>query len=389
MHAATPLQRQLTACMQDDAEKMRKASMEQYSDLKQRIFNFTSILVTAGLFVAAFTGGAEAAEAFALGGMMAFVYQLALNGSVDQLALDTPASAVDLGLRGSGKSDAAAAGARKAAAPAGGAGGGFSLKLAAGGLKRYAAVTATLLGAIIATQLWDGAALSLASLSLASLSLAGLSLAGLWRHPRTWVQANVTLPGRLPCRLQCVCLHSVSRSPQRTCITSAGTLRESTAVSHPGSSLAELPVPHSCQPECLAACIAKAAHLCRPAKVCLTDFPVAHAPPHTPQSVHAEPASCPPCQQHALRWIHLWRACRPQRHRRGGAPADHHRDGHAGLRLVQGRRHRRGACTGARQQHRAAQHVCQADVTMPPVVAAGDSKQTRLLRKQVCGSDSI
>jgi len=26
---------------------------------------------------------------------------------------------------------------------------------------------------------------------------------------------------------------------------------------------------------------------------------------------------------------------------------------------------------------------------MPPVVAAGDSKQTRLLRKQVCGSDSI
>lgn len=142
--------------MQDDAEKMRKASMEQYSDLKQRIFNFTTILVTAGLFVAAFTGGAEAAEAFALGGMMAFVYQLALNGSVDQLALDTAPSAVDLGLRGSGKT---AAGTRKGAAPAGAAGGasgGFSLQLAAGGLKRYAAVTATLLGAIIATQLWDG-----------------------------------------------------------------------------------------------------------------------------------------------------------------------------------------------------------------------------------------
>lgn len=141
-------------CLQRDAERMRKASMQQYGDLKQRIFNFTSILVTTGLFVAAFTGGAEAAEAFALGGMMAFIYQVALNGSVDNLALEQPQPAVDLGLRGAGKGPTGAV--RAAPAPAKN---GFGMQMLSGGLKRYALVTAMLLGAIVATQLWDGAPL--------------------------------------------------------------------------------------------------------------------------------------------------------------------------------------------------------------------------------------
>lgn len=141
----------ICATVQEDAEKMRKSSMQQYSDLKQRIFNFTGILVTTGLFVAALTGGAEAAEAFALGGTMAFVYQLALNSSVDTLALDGP-PAVDLGLRGAGKAPLQAP-----AVQQGDGGGGAGMQLAAGGMQRYALVTATLLSAIIATQLWDGA----------------------------------------------------------------------------------------------------------------------------------------------------------------------------------------------------------------------------------------
>eukprot|EP00892_Ulva_mutabilis_P002528 jgi/Ulvmu1/12276/UM087_0010.1 len=130
-----------------EAEAMRDSSMAQYGALKQRIFNFTSVLVAAGLAVTAATGGPEAAEAFALGGCMAFVYQLALNGSVDKLALDAPSGAAavptpDLGLRGGGGSGGAA-------------GSGFGMQLAAGGLKRYATVTATLFAAIVATQLWD------------------------------------------------------------------------------------------------------------------------------------------------------------------------------------------------------------------------------------------
>ena len=154
---------------------MREASMQQYAVLKQRIFNFTSVLVATGLFVAAFTGGTEAAEAFALGGCMAFVYQLALNGSVDSIALNAPAP-VDLGLRGAGTAPQGGGGAA-GTGPAAGAG--FGAQVAAGGLKRYALVTATLFAGIVATQLWDGALPPLPP-RLASTSTGGRSSRAGW-----------------------------------------------------------------------------------------------------------------------------------------------------------------------------------------------------------------
>jgi hypothetical protein len=73
--------------VQGDAERMRAEGIEAYVALKRRILSFTGIIVAAGLAVAGTTGGSDAAQAFALGGMMAVAYQLALNRCAADLGL--------------------------------------------------------------------------------------------------------------------------------------------------------------------------------------------------------------------------------------------------------------------------------------------------------------
>lgn len=58
---------------------MKSENMGQYIALKRRILTFTGVIISSGLVVAGATGGSEAAQAFALGGILAVAYQLALN----------------------------------------------------------------------------------------------------------------------------------------------------------------------------------------------------------------------------------------------------------------------------------------------------------------------
>lgn len=61
---------------------MKSENLDQYVALKQRILMFTGVIVSSGLVVAGVTGGSESAQAFALGGILAVAYQLALNRCV-------------------------------------------------------------------------------------------------------------------------------------------------------------------------------------------------------------------------------------------------------------------------------------------------------------------
>lgn len=58
---------------------MKSDNLGQYAALKRRILTFTGVIVSSGLVIAGVTGGSEAAQAFALGGILAVAYQLALN----------------------------------------------------------------------------------------------------------------------------------------------------------------------------------------------------------------------------------------------------------------------------------------------------------------------
>lgn len=65
--------------VQREAERKKSDNLGQYAALKRRILTFTGVIVSSGLVVAGATGGGEAAQAFALGGILAVAYQLALN----------------------------------------------------------------------------------------------------------------------------------------------------------------------------------------------------------------------------------------------------------------------------------------------------------------------
>jgi hypothetical protein len=81
--------------MKEQAEAVRSMGMEQYLQFKARIFKFTAVLVAVGMAVSAAVGGADAAEAFMLGGAVAFFYQLVLNQSVDCILADVPQISVE------------------------------------------------------------------------------------------------------------------------------------------------------------------------------------------------------------------------------------------------------------------------------------------------------
>lgn len=131
---------------------MRRLGMRQYQALKQRIFRTTAALVLAGIAVAAAAGGTEAAEAFILGGAIAFIYQLLLNRSVDSLPLGSgEVNGEHLVAPGVlGEQALAARGGRgplqRMLSPPGGS-----------SVSRLVLTGALMLGAILATQMWDGA----------------------------------------------------------------------------------------------------------------------------------------------------------------------------------------------------------------------------------------
>ena len=131
---------------------MRRLGLRQYQALKQRIFRTTAALVLAGIAVAAAAGGTEAAEAFILGGSVAFIYQLMLNRSVDSLPLGSgEVNGQHLQPPGVlGEQALAARGGQgllqRVLSPSGGS-----------SVARLALTGALMLGAILGTQLWDGA----------------------------------------------------------------------------------------------------------------------------------------------------------------------------------------------------------------------------------------
>jgi hypothetical protein len=104
--------------------------MQRYVELKARVFRTTAALVAIGMVVSAAAGGAYAAEAFTVGGAVAFVYQSLLNRSVDSLPLGDSNGAAQM--------------------PFGNAMGG-------NGATRIAALAAVMLTAVYAAQQWDSA----------------------------------------------------------------------------------------------------------------------------------------------------------------------------------------------------------------------------------------
>ena len=83
--------------LQEQARTQHSLGLNCYAQLKSRTLSVTAALVATGLAATGAIGGKHLAEAFALGGGVAFVYQLLLNRSIDSLPLlATPAQVVDI-----------------------------------------------------------------------------------------------------------------------------------------------------------------------------------------------------------------------------------------------------------------------------------------------------
>lgn len=141
--------------VQAQADKARQVNLEQYTALKGRILKITAALIAFGLAAAAATGGADAAEAFALGGAIALVYQLMINRSVDSLPLGSadaqPPRASDTTREWRKSSSAHAA----MASATGGGSGVTGFMVAGAAAPRIALVASVLLAAVWGTQSWD------------------------------------------------------------------------------------------------------------------------------------------------------------------------------------------------------------------------------------------
>ena len=83
--------------MQEQAKTKHSLGLARYAQLKSRTLSITAALVATGLAATGAVGGAHFAEAFALGGGVAFLYQLLLNRSIDSMPLvATRAQIVDV-----------------------------------------------------------------------------------------------------------------------------------------------------------------------------------------------------------------------------------------------------------------------------------------------------
>ena len=154
-----------TGGMQAQAEGVKRAGLEQYAALKGRILKITTALVAIGLAASAATGGADAAEAFALGGAIALVYQVLLTRSVDALPLGgVNAKSQDAGLQDNASSQDGSAARSSLASIVAGEGRGVSgAALLGAAAPRIALVASVLLAAVWGTQSWDSAPLTTSS----------------------------------------------------------------------------------------------------------------------------------------------------------------------------------------------------------------------------------
>lgn len=124
--------------VQTQASAVRRMGVRDYLDLKDRIFKTTVVLVFTGMAVSGAVGGADAAEAFTVGGAIAFFYQLALTNTIDSMPLEQKAGA-------SAAADAPAADVLSGWTPS------------AHAAPRLVLTGILMLAAICATQMWDSA----------------------------------------------------------------------------------------------------------------------------------------------------------------------------------------------------------------------------------------